>query len=404
MSQVTKAATLDEIKGVIKANIENACSSFNSIGYYLKDIRDRELFLQEGYSNVWELAQAEFGISKSSASRFMAINDKFSEQGNSPLLLEKYKGYSSSKLSEMLTLDADQLKEVTETTTVKQIRQLKNKKEEVVQEESIPGQKTIEDYPEYLPDGNHIATSQQKEEEQPKRRSIFEEYRQKHMSHVQQEIEDKQEDNVIDADYKEVVSESTELKKTAVEEIIRIMPDNKYGQPCPGNKTNTDTDCKWNDGLSFEERQNICEKCWQDYLWGLIEKDRQNEQEKVNTNQDVTVQEQRELPKLTNNDKRKDWIDDYRSWPVWIEVEQTCERYYRYDFDNGVSFVIKEHLSHKWLSNGMGYGKDTSFSPEDYYILGKEETEKYRPKNPTFYECKVNKSAMIEYLKELQKK
>ena len=50
------------------------------------------------------------------------------------------------------------------------------------------------------------------------------------------------------------------------------------------------------------------------------------------------------------------------------------------------------------------HGKDTSFSPEDYYILGKEETEKYRPKNPTFYECKVNKSAMIEYLKELQKK
>ena len=213
------------------------------------------------------------------------------------------------------------------------------------------------------------ARHREKEEEQPKRRSIFEEYRQKHMSHVQQEIEDKQEDNVIDADYKEVVSESTELKKTAVEEIIRIMPDNKYGQPCPGNKTNTDTDCKWNDGLSFEERQNICEKCWQDYLWGLIEKDRQNEQEKVNTNQDVTVQEQRELPKLTNNDKRKDWIDDYRSWPVWIEVEQTCERYYRYDFDNsiGVDDLTDKMKKQELVDAILNYIEENSIEVEEEF-------------------------------------
>lgn len=121
------------IKSIIKDNANTAVRSFVAIGYYLKDIRDRELYLEDGYKNIWEFAQDEFGIGKSSASRFMAINDRFSKDGNSPILMDQYKDFSSSKLSEMLTLSDEQVEQVTITTTVAEIREMKQPvKEEVV--------------------------------------------------------------------------------------------------------------------------------------------------------------------------------------------------------------------------------------------------------------------------------
>ncbi len=123
--------SLDSIKNIIKNNLNIASRSFIAIGYYLKNVRDRELYLQDGYQSIWEFAQTEFGIGKSSASRFMAINDRFSKDGNSPILLEQYKDFSSSKLSEMLTMSDEQLEQVTLTTTVAEIREIKNHEEVV---------------------------------------------------------------------------------------------------------------------------------------------------------------------------------------------------------------------------------------------------------------------------------
>jgi hypothetical protein len=55
----------------------------------------------------------------------MSINDRFSKDGNSPILLDKYKDFSSSKLSEMLYLTDEQLEKVSETTTVVEIREIR---------------------------------------------------------------------------------------------------------------------------------------------------------------------------------------------------------------------------------------------------------------------------------------
>lgn len=113
-------------KAVIKSNINQVAGNFVAIGYYLKHIRDKKMYQEDGYENIWDLAQVEFGISKSQASKFMAINDKFSKDGNSPILLEQYREFSSSKLSEMLYLTDQQLEQVTIGTTVAQIREIKN--------------------------------------------------------------------------------------------------------------------------------------------------------------------------------------------------------------------------------------------------------------------------------------
>lgn len=112
-----------------------------------------------------------------------------------------------------------------------------------------------------------------------------------------------------------------------------------------------------------------------------------------------TNQAQPELPKLRNNDQRKEFIDNYENWKVWIDNKETGERYYRYDFDNGDSFVVKVYF-HKcfdyWNTAGGSYEshyKD-GYGSEEYYLL---KEGKY------FKDCLTNKSQLIEYLKNLQK-
>ena len=121
---------LDEVKQYIRANINSASRSFVAIGYYLKYIRDNELYKQEGYSGISEFAKAEFGISPAQASKFMSINDRFSVNSNSPILQERYRDFSSSKLSEMLYLTDEQLEQVTVGTTVAEIRSIKEPKKD----------------------------------------------------------------------------------------------------------------------------------------------------------------------------------------------------------------------------------------------------------------------------------
>lgn len=117
--------SLSEIKEIIKDNINKASQSFISTGYFLKYVRDNNLYVEDGYKNIWEFAKGEFGICKSWACKWMQINDKFSVGGNSPELIDKYKEFKSSKLAEMVVLDDEQLCQVKPTSTIVEIRDLK---------------------------------------------------------------------------------------------------------------------------------------------------------------------------------------------------------------------------------------------------------------------------------------
>lgn len=68
-----KNVSYDDAKIFIRTNIESAARSFIAIGYYLKLIRDGELYREEGHENIWDFAMAEYGISKSTASRYMSM-------------------------------------------------------------------------------------------------------------------------------------------------------------------------------------------------------------------------------------------------------------------------------------------------------------------------------------------
>ena len=69
----------------------------------MKLARDTDV-LAGRYSSVTEFAQAEYGIDKTTVSRWMRINDKFSEGGYSDQLLEQYRGFGYAKLSLMLQI------------------------------------------------------------------------------------------------------------------------------------------------------------------------------------------------------------------------------------------------------------------------------------------------------------
>ncbi|MCM1192913.1 MAG: hypothetical protein NC123_15605 [Butyrivibrio sp.] len=108
----------------IRQKLQETAGNFVHIGFRLKQIRDSGML--DGAANIFEFALKEYGLSKSSTSRFIAINEKFSEGGNSLELKEEYRAIGSSKLAEMLTLTDAECSLITERTTVNEIRELKN--------------------------------------------------------------------------------------------------------------------------------------------------------------------------------------------------------------------------------------------------------------------------------------
>ena len=104
------------------------------------------------------------------------------------------------------------------------------------------------------------------------------------------------------------------------------------------------------------------------------------------------------LPRMRNNEQRKEFIDNYMSWPLWIESKETGERYYRYNFENGTSFVVRVYF-HKCFDYKATERKyedrfKDRYGSEEYYLL----TEgKY------FKDCLTNRSQLIEHLKNIQK-
>lgn len=107
----------------IRQKLKEAAGNFVYIGYRLKQIRDSGMF--DGAADVFEFAQREYGLSKSTVSRFIAVSEKFSDPEQPLLLRKEYELMGSSKLSEMLTLPDNECEMISEQSTVKDIRSLK---------------------------------------------------------------------------------------------------------------------------------------------------------------------------------------------------------------------------------------------------------------------------------------
>lgn len=49
------------------------------------------------------------------------------------------------------------------------------------------------------------------------------------------------------------------------------------------------------------------------------------------------------LPKLKNNEQRKEWLKNYREWGIWYKDEHIGAAYYRYQFENGTTLIVEEY-------------------------------------------------------------
>lgn len=99
--------TYEETKAGIRDGITKIKESFVEVGYYLRKIQRTEEYKADGYKDIWEFADQEYGLHRSTASRWMSINQAFSQNGESPYLKEEYRRFSKSQLQEMLYLEED---------------------------------------------------------------------------------------------------------------------------------------------------------------------------------------------------------------------------------------------------------------------------------------------------------
>lgn len=371
--------TYPELKDIILESIANMTREFVAVGYYLKYVRDHEMYLADGYASIWEFAEDLYGIQRSTCSRWMAINDRFSVQGNSPVLDERYRQYGKSQLQEMLYLDDKQIEEVKPEMTVKEIREIRKPEPvpEVVEvpeikepdtEEQIPGQMNVEDYPEILPDDKPEMVEQDA------------------MCDVAHDETPELVEDVMIEPVAEVIEESDPVElyeETSGKSDLEIAREEnekarRYLEMAKEEFGPNDIRIRKQKILIAALAGYICEV-------DAIE----NPPEE---------QEQPELPKLKNTTQREEWLNNYRDWGLWYYDDHIDVNYYKYDFEDGSRLVVTEYLQREceWSSEKRD---------EHYYHLIQKNRKGYGSR---LYNCKYtnstdSKTYLIEFLKNLQK-
>lgn len=129
--QLAEITDYNAFRDTLGKELTASAESFVRIGYLLKKARDTDILKESGYSSLADFARNEYGLSKDVVSRYIAINDKYSEEGNSEFLKKEYQGFGYTKLAEMLTLPDSLIEEVSLEMTREEIREIK----EAVKEE-----------------------------------------------------------------------------------------------------------------------------------------------------------------------------------------------------------------------------------------------------------------------------
>lgn len=147
---------------IIREELHKTRKSFIKIGWYLKHIEEKQMHLENGYSTIYDLAFDKFNITETTATRFIRLCENFSVGNNSPELDDKYEDFNVSQLFEMLPMQKEERELIGPDMTVKEIREVKkslkeknatsHEKESSNQEDVIPGQTSIQDFPHYLPE------------------------------------------------------------------------------------------------------------------------------------------------------------------------------------------------------------------------------------------------------------
>lgn len=458
--------SLEDAEVFIRSNLQSAVRSVIATGFYLKHIRDNELYLEAGYKNVNEYAMDRFGLSASATSRYITRNTRFSRGGNSPLIDDRFKDFSKSQLQEMLGMSDEQLEQVTPDMTVREIRSMARPKE--VPYIEIPGQTELKDIPGVMPE-------ERAESFEASTAELFDVEEDENMVQsvagkpISQEISITELVEEEDAEIatSQLLPEETAANEQRNESIDAAekqqmghclhrpeyecsLPEKYMHRPGSGTDcaheccwecakhgecklecnssadrpeteeeiatSQTDTEASENEMKErtdmeilrelLERKKQLLSKCLR--APGIDKSDEHIRMQKLEVGalasmlcelEDLEEKKDRpkqpELPQLKNNDQRAAFIDAYETWTLWIDNQETGERYYRYDLPDGTSFVIKTYHSmlYDWKADVAMRYKEGYGANEEYLL----ESGKF------FRDCRANRTALIEKLKEIQK-
>ena len=506
--------SLEDAEVFIRSNLQSAVRSVIATGFYLKHIRDNELYLEAGYKNVNEYAMDRFGLSASATSRYITRNTRFSRGGNSPLIDDRFKDFSKSQLQEMLGMSDEQLEQVTPDMTVREIRNMARPKE--IPYIEIPGQTELKDIPGVMPEeraesfeastaelfdveedenmvqpvagkpiSQEIPVAELMEEEDAEIATLQllpEETAANEQRNEPVEAAEKQQMGhclhrpeyacSLPEEYMHRPGSGTDCAHECCWECVKhgacklecnssanrpeveegqhwpktcITGKSKYGNCncCGANGVKCCAECKeacncrcgWLDETEEEiatsqtdneaSEDEVKERTDIELLRELLERKKQLLSKCLGTpgidklDEHIRMQKlevgalasmlceledleekkdrpkQPELPQLKNNDQRAAFIDAYETWPLWIDNQETGERYHRYDLSDGTSFVIKTYHSmlYDWKADVAMRYKEGYGANEEYLL----ESGKF------FRDCRANRTALIEKLKVIQK-
>lgn len=125
MDELVYQGSYTEFRDELKGELTKTAESFVKIGYLLKVARDTDILKTSGYKDLEDFARGEFDLDKTQVSRFIRINDRFSENGNSDRLMAGYADFGVRKLGLMLTLPDEINEDLSPDYTVSEIESIK---------------------------------------------------------------------------------------------------------------------------------------------------------------------------------------------------------------------------------------------------------------------------------------
>ena len=201
------------------------------------------------------------------------------------------------------------------------------------------------------------------------------------------------------ADAKDIKTENLSLENLSIQINTDVWPGDLSDIPIPSE-------------LFIREYLEEEEKTLRDYLecGGLPERIILRQQLKVaglrilrNLVKDVLEIEeitQPELPRLKNNEERKEWLENYQDWGLWYRDERIDVNYYKYDFKDGSRLVAAEYPKRE------GYWNQEPRDEHFFHFL-KKNKKKYASLDETYDEKFRNETdsitSLAEFLKEIQK-
>lgn len=451
--------TAESAGRAIRKDMTDVARCCVSIGFHLKAVRDRKLYMEMGYENLWDYAADQFGLSMSSTSRYIAINDRFSVGGNTPRLLPEYSKFSKSQLQEMLNMSPEQIGQVTEDMTVKEIRKLKNPEPE----KSGQDEKSVATSQERLsiyglplkeyPEGSLIATPGCGTHDCFSCHQAGCGIRQQFCYCVEAPLA-----NPFPCEMLDKVPELRKEKLDACQFLDHSLAYHRAGDreavPCCKGCENL---CEYACGRAkkalgtalpvpegrdqengeAQPEPNIIEEPEEsglsdmEFLRSMLKEENTQLSEYLKVDKveklpedmirkkkivvaalasmlyDLEEEEkpetvQPDLPLMKNNDQRKEWLRNYRAWGLWYEDEHIGAKYYKYDFENGARLIAETYTT-----------PATKYIPEHessyFHLVGGPEPVKKNgvPKwerHEVYSRYPDSETELVEFLKETQKK